>query len=90
MQYVVSRKRSVNQKWDSKYRVVIFDIPEKESEKRNWLRQELVLLKYGKLQKSVFVGKHPLPADLIREIKSSKMGNYVNYLLVERIYKNIF
>lgn len=89
MRYVLNRKRSVSKKWDGKYRVVIFDIPEKESKKRSWLRQELYLLGYQKLQKSVFIGKHPLPADLIKEIKTAKIGNYVNYLLAEKAYKNI-
>lgn len=89
MQYVSSRKKTVSQKWDGKYRVVIFDIPEKKSDERNWLRRELYLLNYRKLQKSVFIGKHLLTADLIKEIKASKIGNGVNYLLVEKAYRNI-
>lgn len=89
MQYVIKRKRAISEKWDGKFRVVIFDIPEKERKTRNWLRQELYLLKYQKLQESVFIGKHPLPADLIKDIKRYKMGNYVNYLMVDKVYKNI-
>ena len=89
MRYVLNRKKCTSKKWDGRYRIVIFDIPEKESKKRSWLRQELYLLSYQKLQKSVFIGKHPLPADLIKDIKTAKMGNYVNYLLVEKAYKNI-
>ncbi len=87
--YVLKRKKAVNKKWDGKYRVVIFDIPEKKKEFRNWFRKELYLLKYKKLQKSVFTGKYPLPPELIKEIKSAKMGNCVNYILAEKVYKNI-
>ncbi len=89
MQYVLSREKAIRKKWDGKYRVVIFDIPEKKRRVRDWLRSELYLLNYKKLQKSVFVGKHPLPSDLIEEIKSAKIGNCVNYLLLEKVYKNI-
>jgi len=61
MQYIIKRKKAVNAKWDGKFRVVIFDIPEKERRSRNWLRSELYILKYQKLQESVFIGKYPLP-----------------------------
>ena len=84
--YVLRRKKTLKQKWDKKYRVVIFDIPEKIRKERDWLRSELYLLNYKQLQKSVFVSKFPLTADLIKEIKKRKMGNYVNYLLVDRVY----
>lgn len=88
MQYVVRRSRATSVKWDGKFRVVIFDIPEKERKSRNWLRQELYLLKYQKLQESVFIGKYPLPADLIKDLKRYNIGNYVNYLMVDKVYKN--
>lgn len=89
MEYVMKRRKALNVKWDGKYRVVIFDIPEKERKMRNWLRQELYLLNYQKLQESVFIGKYPLPADLIKDLKRSKIGNCVNYLLVDKVYRNI-
>lgn len=89
IEYVMKKRKAVNVKWDGKHRVVIFDIPEKERKARNWLRQELYLLNYQKLQESVFIGKYPLPADLIKDLKRNKIGNYVNYLLVDKVYKNI-
>ena len=89
MDYILKRKERLNKKWDSKYRVVIFDIPEEKKDFRSWLRQELYLLSYERLQKSVFVSKCSLSSDIIGEIKRRKMGNFVNYLLVEKIYKNI-
>jgi hypothetical protein len=88
--YILGRKTVLAKKWDKKYRVVIFDIPEKKKKTRDWLRQELLMLGYKKLQESVFIGKHPLPADLIKSIKNNEIGNCVNYLLIERTYKNVF
>lgn len=88
-QRLLEAKNMINKKWDGKYRVVIFDIPEEKSGHRNWLREELYLLEYKLLQKSVFIGKHPLPKNLIKIIKRKKIGNYVNYILAEEVYKNI-
>ncbi|MFH0969425.1 MAG: hypothetical protein V1804_02870 [Patescibacteria group bacterium] len=87
--YIISRKKVLNKKWDGKYRVVIFDIPEEKRKIRDWLRGELDLLDYKKLQKSVFISKFSLTSDLIKEIKNKKIGSYVNYLLVDKVYKNI-
>jgi len=88
--YILTRKKNLASEWDGKYRVVIFDIPEKQYKTRDWLRRELYMLNYKKLQKSVFIGKQPLPKDLIQDIKRQKIGNFVNYLLVEKVYKNLF
>lgn len=84
--YIFKRKKLLAKRWDKKYRVVIFDVPEKKSRERSWLRNELHTLKYRQLQESVFIGRFPLAEDLIREIKSKKMSNFVNYLLVDRVY----
>ncbi len=86
---ILEIKKCLNKKWDGKFRLVIFDIPEKNKLDRNWLRRELYILKYKLLQKSVFVGKQPLPKGLIKSIKNRRLGNYVNYILAEKIYKNI-
>ncbi len=87
--YILSRKKVFEKKWDGKLRVVIFDIPERNSKGRDWLRQELYLIGYKKLQESVLIGKWSLPEDLIRDIKKKKIGNFVNYILAEKVYKNI-
>ena len=77
-------------KWDGKYRLVIFDIPEEKRKTRNWLRSELYFLGYKQLQKSVFIGRLPLPSGTIKEIKKYGIGNYVNYILAEKVYQNVF
>lgn len=50
---------------DGVRRLVIFDIPEKEREKRRVIRGELTGLGYSQLQKSVWMGEVPLPKDFI-------------------------
>jgi len=44
-------------KWDKKWRMVVFDIPEKKKLARNALREKLKSLGFFQLQRSVFV--HP-------------------------------
>jgi DNA-binding transcriptional regulator PaaX len=80
------RKKILAKKWDGKYRLVIFDIPEKNRADRNWLRGELHLLQYAQLQKSVFISKFSLTEDIIIEIQKRKMSKFVNYLLVDKIF----
>lgn len=46
-------------KWDKKWRIVFFDIPEKRRSERNILRNKLKALGFGEIQKSVFI--HPFP-----------------------------
>ncbi|TSC96784.1 MAG: phenylacetic acid degradation operon transcriptional regulator, paaX family [Candidatus Berkelbacteria bacterium Licking1014_2] len=42
-------------RWDGKWRVVIFDIPEKHRSNRNILRERLSRLNFYQIQKSVYV-----------------------------------
>src|SRR3989338_9314236 len=50
--------------------ILVFDIPEKQKGKRVWLRGELRLLDFEPLQKSVWIGKGPLPPKFIHKITS--------------------
>ncbi len=45
--------------WDKKWRIVIFDIPEKKRQARDVLREALKRMNFYELQKSVFI--HPYP-----------------------------
>lgn len=46
-------------------RLVIFDVPERERNKRDILRAELVTSNFQQLQKSVWIGESPLSGDFI-------------------------
>jgi len=66
--YIRDRYSILNKAWDKKIRVVVFDIPEEKKRFREWLRQELSLLLFKSLQKSVYIGKYPIPDDLYQEL----------------------
>lgn len=76
--------------WDKKWRIVIFDIPERKLGKcmRNSMRLKLQLIGFYQLQKSVWV--HPYPCEkevqLICEIYES--NPYVNIITAEKIYND--
>lgn len=63
-------------------KVLIFDIPEKEKEKRNWLRSVLSNLNFVMLQKSVWVGKNELPAEFLKDLKELELLSYVKIFSV--------
>lgn len=46
-------------KWDGKWRLVIFDIPEGKKTAREFLRQKLISLGFYQLQKSVYIQPFP-------------------------------
>ncbi|QQG44972.1 MAG: CRISPR-associated endonuclease Cas2 [Candidatus Sungiibacteriota bacterium] len=63
---------------DGLTRLVTFDIPEDEKEKRSWLRKELLACGFEPLQKSVYIGKRPLPETLIKSIDARRMSKYIH------------
>jgi len=73
-------------KWDGKWRIVIFDIREKDRKDRDFLRFKLVSLGFGKLQESVYVTPLDVLVDLKEFLKSEKL--YGRVLVFEAI--NIF
>ena len=52
-------------RWDGKWRIIIFDIPEKIRGKRDLLRKELVAFGFAQLQRSVWAYPYPLPKEFI-------------------------
>ena len=53
--------------WDQTWRVVIFDIREKQRSDRNYLRDVLKGLGFFKLQKSTWVTPYPIP-DVLQDV----------------------
>lgn len=71
--------------WDEKWRLVSFDIPEKQRKERGWLRGILKTHEYRQLHKSVFLGKLPLPEEIYREIYNRKLAAFIHIITVGEI-----
>jgi CRISPR-associated endonuclease Cas2 len=72
-------------RWDKRYRIVIFDIPEKRKSIRDKLRRTMTEFGFLRLQDSVWVYPHDCE-DLIALVKTDlRLGYDVLYLIVEKI-----
>lgn len=83
--YIENRYLILKKPWDGKLRIVIFDIPEKKKYWREAIRKELLLMQFQLLQKSVYVGKYPLPESFYKEIEEAGLGGYVFIFTVDKV-----
>jgi CRISPR-associated endonuclease Cas2 len=72
-------------RWDGKWRVLVFDIPETRKRSRNQVRLTLTNLGFRRLQDSVWVYPYDCE-DLIMVLKADlKLGRDVLYVIADRI-----
>ena len=74
-------KREEIQK-DGVTRLVIFDVPERERNKRDMIRAELVECNFQQLQKSVWIGECPLPKTFVTLIDDLQLKSSVHIFSV--------
>ncbi len=72
-------------KWDKKWRVVVFDIPEDYRAVRHQLRRLLKRSNFIKLQASVFISPYPLNSEAITYLKKSGLIEFIRILRVDRL-----
>lgn len=72
-------------KWDGRWRIVIFDIPEKDRDFRDILRSHLKELKFIRLQNSVFVSPHPFEKAILELVRLYTATPYVRVITAEKI-----
>jgi len=75
-------------KWDGKWRVVIFDIPEKQKGRRDALRFCLKKLNFYELQKSVWIFPFDCQKEIQRLTQVFEIEKFVNYMQVDFIDNN--
>lgn len=64
--------------------IVVFDIPEKERAKRDWLRAVLKHLGFKLLQKSVLIGKRKIPKELLEDLKRCALIHAVDIFAISK------
>ena len=67
-------------KWDGKWRLVIFDVPEKYGASRRALTEKLQIMGFKMLQKSVWV--HPFPCSAEVEVVKNVYSSISPYLVL--------
>lgn len=71
--------------WDGKWRIVLFDIPEKNRAFRDILREHLRALDFFKLQHSVFVSPQPLEKPILELVALYSAEPYVRVITATKI-----
>lgn len=75
-----------SQKWDQKWRIFMFDIPEKYKTTRDYISHHLKRIGFKQLQKSVFV--FPFPVDEFVAVLNDlfpEVAKHVSYMTVSEI-----
>ena len=78
-------KLSKPKEWDTLWRVVMFDIPEKDRRFRNTLRTHLQTIGFRELQHSVFIFPYPCEQELAAVINLYNAEKFVRILTVKKI-----
>ena len=76
-----------NKKWDKKWRLVVFDIPEKNKKERFAFSEKLKTLGFYPLQKSVFIYPYDCRNEIDFICNFMSIDRYVNYCIIEFLGK---
>jgi len=69
---------------DDKFKIIIYDIPEKEKKRRFWLREALKILGFKRLQKSVWIGKNKIPKKFLHDLRKKGILHCIHILEINK------
>ena len=69
---------------DDGFKIIAFDIPEKQRGKRAWLRDVLMNLGFKMFQRSVWYGKAGIPKQFINDLRKMGILEHVDILAVTK------
>lgn len=72
-------------RWDGKWRIVLFDIPEKDRTFRDILREHLKALEFFKLQQSVFISPYPFEKPILELTALYEAEPYIRVISAYKI-----
>lgn len=67
-----------------KFVIVVFDIPERERKKRDWLRSALKNIGFQLIQKSVWMGKVKIPKEFLDDLKELRLVEFVEIFEISK------
>ena len=85
---ILKIKFKINKKtkrFDGKWQMIIFDIPEKKRLLRNLLREKLRLLEYKMLQQSIWICPYNVQRETEFILRKYSLDSYVKLFLIEEI-----
>lgn len=75
--------RMQKKKWNRKWCLVVFDFPETDRKVRDRLREKLIYLGFGKLQRSIYISPYNYAHDLAEFLSDQKILGYA-FVLTSR------
>ena len=81
-------KISRPEKWDNKWRIVIFDIPNRHKWAREGFREKLRSLGFYRLQESVFMYPYSCEEEVRFIASIFNISGYINFIVTDRIDHN--
>jgi DNA-binding transcriptional regulator PaaX len=85
---LLDAKLVIKKKWDGRWRLVVFDIPEKKRGMRNLLRQCLKNWDFRRLQASVFVSPYDCREAVEFLIRTCAGERYIKFIEAEHISRD--
>lgn len=84
---VILWKKLKAKKWDGKWRLIIFDIPEMSRRDRDFLRRELKWIGFWELQKSVWIFPYDMEREMMTLLRLWKLEfkGDIRFAVVEKI-----
>ncbi len=85
LRYDLEKMRIKSMRWDGKWRMVLFDIPERQKSARDALRNKLKKLGFFEFQKSIFVHPFDCEDEVSFLTEFFQIRPYVRYGIIEKI-----
>ena len=85
LNYQLENIKNKGEKWDGKWRMVAFDIPEKYRKGRDALRYKLKNIGFCELQKSVLITPYNCDKEIGSLVEYFELGRYVRFGILERV-----
>ena len=73
------------QKWDKKWRIIFFDVPEKKRHYRDYLRTILKVIGFKEFQKSIWIYPYPVPRFLKDLLFEEQIKQYTRFITTYEI-----
>ncbi|KKS16212.1 MAG: Repressor in ring oxydation complex/ phenylacetic acid degradation pathway related protein (PaaX) [Parcubacteria group bacterium GW2011_GWB1_41_6] len=80
LRYKIDELKISKQKWDGKWRIIVFDIPEKKKGSREVLREKLKDLDFYNIQKSVWISPFECKEIIDFIAEYFEIRHYVRYI----------
>jgi len=90
LEYYFNNLMVDSKKWDGKFRILVFDIPEKLRKGRNALRWKIRRWGFRELQKSVFIIPYECKEEIDFVVDFFELKKYVHYGVLESISKELY